>query len=133
MFSFTLSQNLPKFETNWWANVQKQWAPELLKDNRSFWPVESDPSNGRPWAALTPNYASQKLKKYPGQPILRATGKMLDSVKLQPWNSGIQAVSELYGPFHQFGTKKMVARPWLGVPNSSLKKLTKLAWDNIIK
>jgi len=38
-----------------------------------------------------------------------------------------------WGVFNQFGTKKMPARPWMGVPDSSLDKLSDIAWKHILK
>lgn len=37
---------------------------------------EGDPS----WQALSPRYAARKARKYPGKPILQATGAMHDSL-----------------------------------------------------
>jgi hypothetical protein len=37
-----------------------------------------------------------------------------------------------YGKYHQFGTSKMAARPWMGVPDISLKQIVPIAWRNIL-
>jgi hypothetical protein len=37
-----------------------------------------------------------------------------------------------YGAYHQFGTSKMVARPWMGVPDISLEHIVPIAWGNIL-
>ena len=125
-------RNLPVLNLNWWAPTQRQWAPVLLKDHAVPWRQESDPTTGRPWASLSKTYREQKQKRYPGQPILRATGKMQDTVKIQPKGDGFQVKTTRYGRYHQTGTEKMPARPWVGIPDTSLKHIVPIAWKNIL-
>jgi hypothetical protein len=40
--------------------------------------------------------------------------------------------STYYGGYNQFGTSKMVARPWMGVPDISLKQIVPISWKNIL-
>ena len=116
----------------WWPATQKQWGAKLLQDNRKFWSQERDPDNGRPWKSLSPLYEKFKSKARPGQPILRYSGKMQDSAKIVPKGQGLAVQTTPYGKYHQFGTSRLVARPWMGVPDSSMKSLTDLAWKNIL-
>lgn len=133
MVSFKIRGNgLRPFNLNWWKPTQKEWAPVLLEDQKPFWRQESEPTSGRPWAALTPKYAMAKLKRYPGQPILRATGAMQDGAKILPEKDGFVVKSAFYGMYHQGGTTKMVARPWMGVPDTSLKHIVPIAWKHIL-
>jgi hypothetical protein len=37
-----------------------------------------------------------------------------------------------YGKYHQFGTKRMSARPWVGVPDHTMGPLAEIAWKNIL-
>ncbi len=37
-----------------------------------------------------------------------------------------------YGKYQQFGTSKMVARPWMGVPDISLMQIVPISWKNIL-
>ena len=131
MIEFKL-KNLPTINLNWWTPTQKQWAPILLKDQKLSWQRESDPTTGRPWKSLTPDYRLSKDKKYPGEPILRATGKMQDRAKIQPKEDGFEVQTTAYGRYHQFGTLKMAARPWVGIPDNSLQHLVPIAWRNIL-
>lgn len=131
MISFQL-KHLPTINLNWWAPTQKQWAPVLLKDHQVPWRQESDPTTGRPWQSLTSAYQKSKQKRYPGQPILRATGKMEDTARIQPKGEGFVVATTRYGAYHQFGTSKMVARPWVGIPDISLKQIVPIAWRNIL-
>jgi hypothetical protein len=133
MIEITLKGNgLRPLNLNWWKPTQKQWAPVLLKDHRTPWTQESDPTTGRPWARLTPPYASWKSKNYPGQPILRLTGEMQDNAKILPWQDGFKVKSRFYGVYHQFGTSKMAARPWMGIPDKSLEQIVPISWKNIL-
>jgi phage gpG-like protein len=132
MIEFQLKK-LPKVNLNWWATTQKQWAPILAASQKPFWHQETDPTTGRPWQSLQPNYAMNKLKRYPGEPILRATGTMQDRMRIKPNKEGFSVLSTLYGQYHQYGTSKMPARPWVGVPDTALSKLPPIAWKNILK
>ena len=117
---------------NWWAPTQKEWAPVLLKDHQVPWRQESDPTTGRPWAKLSSKYAAQKAIKWPGQPILRASGAMEDQAIIRPWKTGFEVMARFYGAYHQFGTSKMPARPWVGIPDKSLIQIVPIAWKNIL-
>ena len=134
MFIFKATgDGLKPLNLKWWAPTQKQWSPALLADHKTPWTRESDPTTGRPWASLSPKYAAAKAKRFPGQPILRATGKMEDTSFIRPWRDGFEVVTTDYGPYHQFGTSKMVARPWMGIPDISLIQIVPIAWANILK
>jgi len=116
----------------WWPATQKQWGTKLLQENRKFWPQERNPSTGRPWKALSPKYKAWKDRTASGQPILIYTGRMQDSAKIVPKGTGLEVQTTPYGKYHQFGTARLVARPWVGVPNKSMETLTTLAWKNIL-
>ena len=115
----------------WWAPTQKQWAPILLNENKQFWAAETD-DQGRPWAALSPRYKAWKVATVGGLPILILTGTMLNSAKVKPQGEGFAVESTFYGKYHQTGTSKMVARPWMGVPQSALDQLPAISWSHIL-
>jgi phage gpG-like protein len=75
----------------------------------------------------------EKKKRYPGQPTLRATGLMEDSMQITTQGNRFIVNTTPYGGYHQFGTSKMVARPWVGVPLMSLQKIVPIAWKNILR
>jgi len=133
MIRFEIQKNsFTYFNLNWWKPTQKEWAPVLLKDHIVPWRQQSDPTTGRPWVSLTPKYAIRKQRNFPGQPILRATGKMQDEAKILPKDDGFEVKASFYGVYHQFGARKMVARPWMGVPDKSLEHIVPIAWKNIL-
>jgi phage gpG-like protein len=136
MFKFSTKTNfgVKLFNPDWWEPTKLEWAPVLLNENKPFWKNQTQP-NGRPWKPLTNQYRAWKKKKYGEQPILRATGKMQDTAKVLTSlkNDRFEVLTTSFGPYHQFGTKKMAARPWMGVPDQSLEKLSGIAWKHILK
>jgi len=131
MISFKL-KDLKPFNLKWWPATQNEWLPILTKANQTSWRAEKDPATGKSWAKLTPRYGLIKAKKFPGQLILRATGEMQDSAEFELSGSGFSVKTTSYGLYLQFGTNKMVARPWLGVPNTAMKALPPISWKHIL-
>ena len=123
---------LVPLNTRWWKPTKEEWAPMLLDDNVPSWRRQVDPTYGAPWAALSPAYAKWKQARYPGQPILRASGLMQDLAFISTRGDRFIVKSTKYGGAHQFGTRKMPARPWMGVPDISLKHIVPIAWRNIL-
>ena len=126
-------KDLQPLNTRWWKPTKEEWVPVLLDDHPQFWKRQVDPTYQRPWARLTPRYASWKTQNYPGQPILRATGLMQDLAFIYTRGNVFKVKSTYYGKYHQFGTSRMEARPWMGVPDISLKQIVPIAWKNILK
>jgi len=125
---------LKMFVDRWWKPTQKEFAPILLKNHMQVpWQQEVDPNTGRPWQELSPKYAIRKKRRWPGAPILRASGKMQDTAEIIPTSEGFMVRTVPYGAYHQFGTQRMPARPWMGIPDESLKQLPDIAWKHILK
>lgn len=117
---------------NWWRPTQREWTPVLLDTHPAFWRRQVDPTTGRPWARLNSRYAMRKSQRFPGEPILRATGAMQDASYIYTKGDQFLVKTTPYGAFHQFGTSRMSERPWMGVPDNSLEKLVPIAWKNIL-
>ena len=133
MIRFKVSGNgLVPMNLNWWRPTKTEWVPKLLDDHPPFWRKEVDPTYNRPWKSLTPRYEAWKAQNYPGQPILRATGAMLDASYIFTKGDQFFVKTTPYGAYHQFGTTKMSARPWMGVPDISLKQIVPISWKNIL-
>ena len=134
MFEFKLSLNSKGklLNENWWPSARREWLPMLLVDNKEYW-VSETTSSGIPWKKLSPGYKKWKAMRYGDQPILRASGNMLDTATLRSWGDKIIVRSSRLGPYHQFGTTKMSARPWMGVPDTSLNRLPGIAWKHILR
>lgn len=82
--------------------------------------AEGDGPSG-PWAPLSSAYAALKEKKYPGNPILVASGKLRAALtsSSSPWSTRSYGADEFtfgtagidYASAHQLGTAYMPARP----------------------
>jgi phage gpG-like protein len=134
MINFSLS--VPSFNLNWWEASRNELARILLEDNQASWSTEQDPQTQGRWAPLSPAYASSKSRAYPGVPILRRTGTMQDKTRILPQASrGIFSarMGSSYGSYHMNGTSRMPARPWLGVPVSSMPKMEEAISRAILK
>ena len=133
MIGFKLTGNgLTPLNLNWWKPTKEEWVPVLLDDHPQFWKSQVDPTYQRPWQRLTPRYQAWKSEHYPGQPILRATGLMQDVAYIYTRGDKFLVRSTNYGKYQQFGTSRMPARPWMGVPDISLKQIVPIAWKNIL-
>lgn len=87
--------------------------------------------SGGAWAQLSPKYRVWKQQHYPGQPILVREGDLRESVR---WSGQIGAggifqaerafvvagTAIPYGQYHQKGTSKMPARPFLPTPDPAV-------------
>lgn len=131
-FKVKLERGDRLFNLKWWPQTRKEWLPVLLVDNKKYWVAQTSPE-GIPWKPLSSKYKKWKSAHYGDQPILRATGNMQDKAEIKSWGNRIFVRSSEVGPYHQFGTSKMTARPWMGVPDTSLIKLSELACKNILK
>ena len=125
-------KGLTPMNLNWWKPTKEEWVPVLLDDHPQFWKRQVDPTYQRPWQRLTPRYADLKAKKYGSQPILRATGLMQDASYIFTKGNQFLVRSTDYGAYQQFGTSKMPARPWMGVPDISLKQIVPISWKHIL-
>lgn len=132
MIRFKITGEFKRFNLNWWLPTKREWAPVLAKDQQPFWRQQTDPTTGRPWARLTPNYAAWKEQNFPGRPILQATGRMQESMEIKVRGNVFSVKSTTYGKYQQFGTSVMVARPWVGVPDESMKQIVPISWKNIL-
>lgn len=120
------------FRYNWWSKAKEEWTPKLLIENRKNWPLEVD-YRGKPWKALSSAYASWKSKTFGNLPILRITGRMLDTASIDNRGNKFFVRTNQIGVYHQFGTKAMPARPWMGIPDTSLIDLSRIAIKHILK
>jgi len=136
MFKFKVKTNfgVKPFNLNWWEPTKTEWAPVLLDSNRPYWKNQTE-ADGRAWKPLSAKYRAWKNGRYGPLPILRISGRMQDTAKVRAdlRNDRFYVETTKVGPYHQFGTSKMAARPWMGVPDSSLSKLASIAWKNILK
>jgi phage gpG-like protein len=83
------------------------------------------------WPALSPAYAADKAIRYPGQPIMRASDRLYESLTSQTGDTVWQVTPRTivfgskvpYFEYHQTGTNKMPARPVLVLSDQAARKL----------
>lgn len=131
MITLKIKDRIKPLRKNWWNSTKKEWAPKLLQNNKEKWFKEEDPE-GQPWKSLSPSYAKWKREKYGPLPILRISGKMLDTAQIAASGNKFIVSTNDIGIYHQFGTDKMPARPWMGVSIKSLDDLAEIALKNIL-
>lgn len=121
-------------EDDWWKDSQKKIAKMLEQEHKEIWAREESPWTGEKWKELTPLYKEVKDKTFPGQPILRATGKMQDKMKIVANEDGTFNVQTTkYGAAHQFGTDKLPQRSWVGIPEVAIPKIEDIILGKIFK
>jgi hypothetical protein len=122
-----------RLNENWLSKSLDEWLPVLRSSLITHWGREQDPETLRPWAPLTPKYRAWKIKHHGNLPKLILSGKMLWTTRFGRVGNRITVDMPHYGIFHQKGTPRMKARPWLGVPNNSMKQLSRLSIKNILQ
>ena len=132
MIRFRVTGTTKPFKLGWWKPTRAEWVPVLLDDHPQFWKKQVDPTTGRPWDGLSPRYNAWKQKHAPGQPTLRLSGLMQDASFIFTRGNQFLVKSTPYGAYNQYGTSKMPARPWMGVPDISLKQIVPIAWKHIL-
>ena len=84
---------------------------EALKSNIAMCFREEKSPDGINWADLDPKTIKQRRNG--SSKILNDTGRLKDSFAHIATNSHVEITTDtMYAPFHQFGTSKMVARPF---------------------
>lgn len=95
--------------------------------------------DGAPWAALSPRYAKQKAKQYPGKGILRREDRMHDAIVWQVDGDTLLVgtnASERGYPYPvvmQFGNTAgtILPRPWLGISAADAEEIQQITLDYI--
>lgn len=85
---------------------------------------------GRPdkWAPLSLNYKRWKLAHGYSDKILIRTGRLRSSVNMKVSQNMVRIFSGMkYGVYHQTGTRKMPARPFLVVQKEDINVLKRIA------
>lgn len=95
--------------------------------------------NGTSWANLLPQTIAAKAKKNKSvskggisvsRGLLVESGDLFKSISFQASKDKVAVgTSELYGVYHQFGTKNMVARPFLGISSDDEQTINELIYD----
>lgn len=99
---------------------------DFYKDDiRENFEQERSP-DGMPWARLAPSTVRQKRTSY----ILRETFALFNAIKTTVQGNEVRiGVDLFYAIFHQKGTNKIPARPFLGVSDRHYKRFEKIVTD----
>jgi hypothetical protein len=123
----------PLLNTDWLTSSLDEWIPVLHRDLLHYWEREIDPESKNKWAELSPRYRSWKIRNYGSLPKLILSGELLGTAKISRVGKSIQVEAAHYGLYHMTGTRKMPARPWLGVPDVALNQLARISANNILQ
>lgn len=83
-----------------------------------------DDPDGNAWAPWRPMTRTRReAKGNAGQGLLWDDGTLLDSIRAQSSDSGVEIGSDVaYAPYLQSGTSRMEARPFIGWDDDSLRQ-----------
>ena len=103
--------------------MTRKMANVLREDAEEAFETEQSP-DGKKWDDLDPVYKKSRYAKgYDGK-MLHRTGQLIDSLNIDYGDDfAAVGVSESYGIYHQLGTKKMSARPFLGASENGIDEI----------
>lgn len=103
--------------------MTRKMANVLRADAEEAFETEQSP-DGKKWEDLDPVYKKSRYAKgYDGK-MLHRTGQLIDSLNIDYGDDfAAVGVSESYGVYHQLGTKKMSARPFLGASEDGIDEI----------
>ncbi|HHW7449319.1 TPA: phage virion morphogenesis protein, partial [Pasteurella multocida] len=98
------------------AGVLQQEAETAFDNERS--PL------GEKWTDLTQNYKKRRYERGYDGSMLQVSGDLINSLNIDYGDSfAVVGVSEHYGQYHQKGTSKMAARPFLGLGDDGVEEI----------
>lgn len=123
-----LTMTVPKPNLKWWKSSRKELLEMIEEYHEESWTSGQDPVTQKKW----------EPRKQPtgNHPLLRKTGKMLNSTKFKADQHPMlfKATTNVsYGKFHQNGTSRMPQRRWLGLGSGFSKKFAKVLRKNLFK
>lgn len=78
--------------------------------------VDQKAPDGTPWKPLSPVTLDRRRKKGRGAQILRDTGRLMNSLSYKTSGNTVTVFTNVkYAGTHQYGFKKIPARPFLGI------------------
>lgn len=103
--------------------ITRKVANVLLQEAEAAFDNEKSPE-GESWAKLNQDYKKRRYDKgYTGN-ILQVTGDLVKSLNIDYGeNFAVIGAAEPYGQYHQMGTSKMPARPFLGLSHDGVEEI----------
>ena len=128
MEGFKLTLTIPKPNLNWWKSSKSELLKMVKEHHKDSWSDKSDPVTGKAWVP--------RKKPTGSWPLLRKTGKMLNSTKFKADSRPMlfKATTNVgYGSYHQNGTSRMPQRRWLGLGSDFDDKFAKVVAKKLFK
>lgn len=103
--------------------ITRKVANVLLQEAEAAFNNEKSPE-GESWAKLNQDYKKRRYDKgYTGN-ILQVTGDLVKSLNIDYGDSfAVIGAAEPYEQYHQMGTNKMPARPFLGLGDDGVAEI----------
>ena len=128
MSEFKRTLTIPKPDLNWLKSSKSELTRMVDQHHKESWSDQSDPVTGKSWVP--------RKKPTGSWPILKKSGKMLNSTKLKAETRPMlfKATTNVgYGSYHQNGTSKMPQRRWLGLGSDFDDRFAKVVAKNLFK
>lgn len=117
-----------------WQTEMKQIGKYLMNYYSNDVFISEGAALGSPWRPLSPQYEFQKRKMYPGAPILQRTGNLRRGFTMNSNKSSVTVRNKVpYASFHLFGTRKMVAREFMGYTHKVGEGISDIFIDGVKK
>ena len=86
-----------------------------------------------PWAPLTPRYAAYKARRFgAGLRILERSGALRRSISTRLEGGALVASTDVpYAAFHQYGTRRLPARPFLTLTETDKEEVVQAVADSL--
>lgn len=104
-------------------DITRKVAGVLHQEAEKAFDQEKTPE-GESWEKLNEDYKKRRdAAGYTGK-MLQVTGDLVTSLNIDYGdNFAVIGASESYGQYHQMGTEKMPARPFLGLSDEGMKEI----------
>lgn len=115
-----VSRTEPIRNGRWAQNAVREGIAIVSRGIKERFDAEVDP-DGSPWAALKPS----TLRRKTGEKKLVQSGALRSSIRVVGINALASKVvaADMPGKFHEHGTTKMVARPFMGISQTDETKV----------
>lgn len=122
---------------NAWMRELEDWTPVWALIEADFYRMEQEQwasegsRGGDKWPPLSPAYAAWKARRYPGQPLMVATGALRDSMTKQGATGQVRVIDKFrmelgteieYGVYHQYGGGDLPQRKIMAVTDKDVER-----------
>jgi len=126
--SVKFKMTIPKPNLKWYSSSKNELLKIVQEHHKDAWSDAKDPVTGNKW--------SPRKQPTGSHPLLRKSGKMLNSTKFKADTRPMifsATTNVSYGKFHQNGTSRMPQRRWLGLGGDFEEKFSKAVAKHLFK